>query len=198
MSGTCKRANSFWQLIPWHQLELLVYLQSWQTGKEFRLHWHSFVRVQINYKYWLSINRTNIRSDFKSFIAQWLALWPLESGIVSSSPATNIFRRIKQFIFIYLSFFFIFLNFEVKQCADINWKYANTGFSMEKKPNFFLLFKIAHTPYRAKQDTLRGYKAFYSRYNAFIEMKMTLHLITNTTSKENGTLSGFGNILEER
>ena len=32
----------------------------------------------------------------------------------------------------------------------------------------------------AKQDTLRGYQAFYSRYNAFIEMKMTLQLITNT------------------
>ena len=57
-----KRANSFWQLRPWHQLELLVCLQCWQKGKEFRLHWHSFVRVQIYCNYWLSIKRTNTRS----------------------------------------------------------------------------------------------------------------------------------------
>ena len=146
--------------------------------------------------------------------------------------------------FISLSFLFIFLNFEVKQCANIYWKYDNTGFAMEKKPNFFIFqngkfvgwlvvlrinvdlaifqpyldleagdnqslkiqvarrgieprsscstsqelnhsataapskWQIPHTG--AKQDTLRGYQAFYSRYNAFIEMKMTLHLMTNT------------------
>ena len=32
----------------------------------------------------------------------------------------------------------IFLNFEVKQYANIYWKYDNTGFAMEKKPNFFI------------------------------------------------------------
>ena len=57
-----KRANWFWQLRPSHRLELLVCLQCWQKGKKFRLHWHSFVRVQIYNKYWLSINRTNTRS----------------------------------------------------------------------------------------------------------------------------------------
>ena len=125
----------------WHQLELLVCLQCWQTGKEFRLHWHSFVRVQIYYKYWLSINNTDIRSNFKSFIAQWLAHWLLESRIVCSSPAINIFFRIKLLIlFISLSFLFIFLNFEVKQCANtcIYYQYDNTGSAMEKKPNFFI------------------------------------------------------------
>ena len=51
---------------------------------------------------------------------------------------------------------------------------------------------------RAKQDTLHDYQAFYSRHNAFIEMKMTLHLMTNTIYKEEkGTLCGFGNILED-
>ena len=50
---------------------------------------------------------------------------------------------------------------------------------MEKKPNFFLFFKMANTP-PAKQDTLRGYQAFYSRYNDLIEMKMTLHPMTHT------------------
>ena len=41
---------------------------------------------------------------------------------------------------------------------------------------------------RAK-DTLRGYQAFFSRYIAFIKMKMTLHLMTNIHVKERkGTL----------
>ena len=57
---------------------------------------------------------------FKSFVAKWLAHWPLESGVVSSSPTIIIFLRIKLlFFFISLSFRFIFLNFEVKQCANI-------------------------------------------------------------------------------
>ena len=132
-----KRANSFWQLsldTNWNSL----CLQCWQTGKEFRLHWHSFVRVQIYYKCRLSINRTNTCSNCKAFVAQWLAHWPLESGIVSSTPTMNIFLRIKLFFFISLSFLFNFLNFEVKQCANIYWKYDNTGFEMEKKPNFFI------------------------------------------------------------
>ena len=43
---------------------------------------------------------------------------------------------------------------------------------------FFSKWLIPHK--RAKQDTLRGYQAFYSRYNALIEMKMTLHLMINT------------------
>ena len=52
---------------------------------------------------------------------------------------------------------------------------------MEKKPNFFFSKWQIHVPHtRAKQDTLRGYQAFYSRHSAFIEMKMTLHLMTST------------------
>ena len=63
-----------------------------------------------------------------------------------------------------MSFLFIFLNFEVKQCVNMYWKYDNPGFAMEKKPNFyFSKWQIPHT--RAKQDTLRGYQAFYSRHN---------------------------------
>ena len=49
-----------------------------------------------------------------------------------------------------------------------------------KEPNFFYFSKWQIPQIRAKQDTLRGYQAFYSRYNAFIEMKMTLHLMTHT------------------
>ena len=44
----------------------------------------------------------------------------------------------------------------------------------EAKLFYFSTWPIPHT--RAKQDTLRGYQAFYSKHNAFIEMKMTLHL----------------------
>ena len=131
-----KRAYSFWQLRPWYQLELLVCLKCWQKGKEFRLHWHSFVRVQIYYKYWLSIKCT---LNFKSFVAQWLAHWPLESGYREFESHDNYFPQNKIIIiFISLSFLFIFLNFEVKQCVNIYWKYDNTGFAMEKKPNFFI------------------------------------------------------------
>ena len=123
-----------------------------------RLYWQSFVRVQIYYKYWLSINRTNTHSDIKSVLVQWLAHWPPESGIVSSSPAINIFLRIKLLLFfISLSFPFIFLNFEVKQCAKIYWKYDNIAFAIEKKPNFFFYFSKWLIPrIKAKQDTLRG------------------------------------------
>ena len=78
------------------------------------------------YKYRLSINRTNTRSNCKAFVAravalaQWLAHWPLEPGFVRSSPAMNIFLGIKLLLFfISLSFLFIFLNFEVKQCGNI-------------------------------------------------------------------------------
>ena len=48
----------------------------------------------------------------------------------------------------------------------------------EVKHFYFSKWQIPHI--RAKQDTLRSYRAFYSRHNAFIEMEMTLHLMTNT------------------
>ena len=48
----------------------------------------------------------------------------------------------------------------------------------EAKLFYFSQWQIPHI--RAKQDTLRGYQAFYSRHNPFIEMKMTLHLMTYT------------------
>ena len=50
---------------------------------------------------------------------------------------------------------------------------------MEKKPNF-LFFQNDKYPTQGQNKTKRGYQAFYSRHNAFIEMKMTLHLMTNT------------------
>ena len=48
----------------------------------------------------------------------------------------------------------------------------------EAKLCYFSKWLIPHI--RAQQDTLRGYQAFYSRHSAFIEMKLTLHLMKNT------------------
>ena len=50
-----------------------------------------------------------------------------------------------------LSFLF-FLNFEVKQCANMYWKYDNTGFAMEKKPNFFI-FQNGKYPTQGQNKT---------------------------------------------
>ena len=50
-----------------------------------------------------------MRSNCKAFVAQWLGHWPLDSGVVSSSPAVNIFLRIKLinfFLFLCLSYLF--------------------------------------------------------------------------------------------
>ena len=83
------------------------------------------------------------------------------------------------FLFPCLSFLF-FLNFEVKQCANLYvLKVLQYWICNGKEAKLFCFSKwqIPHT--RAKQDTLSGYQVFYSRHNAFIEMKMTLHLMTN-------------------
>ena len=54
--------------------------------------------------------------------------------------------------FISLSFLFIFLNFEVKQCANMYLKYDNTGFAMEKKPNVFI-FQNGKYPTQGQNKT---------------------------------------------
>ena len=55
---------------------------------------------------------------------------------------------------------------------------------LKKKQHFFYFSKWLIPHIRAKQDTLRGYQAFYSRYNVFIEMKMTLHLMAKYKRKK--------------
>ena len=85
-----------------------------------------------------------------------------------SSPANNIFLIIKLLLFsISLSFLFIFLNFEVKQCANIYWKYDNTGFAMEKKPNFFLFFNMANTPHKGKTRHIAWLSSFLFMVQCF-------------------------------
>ena len=65
-----------------------------------------------------------------------------------------------------------------------------------KEANFFSKWQIPHIS--TKQDRLRGYQAFYSRHNVFIEMKMTLHLMTILYKRKKERFVVFGNILEER
>ena len=72
---------------------------------------------------------------------------------MSSSPTWIIFLIIKLLLFfISLSLLFIFLNFDVKQCANIYWKYDNTGFAMGKKPNFFI-FQNGKYPTQGQNKT---------------------------------------------
>ena len=97
---------------------------------------------------------TNTRSNIKAFIAQWLAHWPPDSEIVSSNTVINIFRRIQSlFFFISLSFLFIFLNFEVKQCANIHviiLKGRQYWICIGKRSQTFLFFKMTSTPHKGK------------------------------------------------
>ena len=87
-------------------------------------------------------------------MAQWLAHWPEESGVVSSNPTWITFSQNPIIIFLFSwSFLFIFLNFEVKQCANMHWKYDNTGFAFKKKPNFFFIFQNGKYPTQGKNKT---------------------------------------------
>ena len=78
-------------------------------------------------------------------MAQWEHR-SLESGVVSSNPVLYIFLRIKLFDFS-LSFLLFFINFEVKQCANIYWKYDNKDLQW-KRSQAFLFLKIANTPHK--------------------------------------------------
>ena len=121
--------------------ELLVFLLCRQTDKEFRLPWPSFVRVEIYYRYRLSINRKYRLPES----------WIFHSEVVRASASrlrghefesrTIHFVYQGLFFFISLSFFF-FLNFEVKHCGNLYWKYDNTGLAMKKKPSFFIFSKL--------------------------------------------------------
>ena len=142
-----KRANSFWQFLQFLSTELLVFILCMQTDKVFRLPWPSFVCVEIYYKYRLSIHRKYRLSES----------WIIHSEVVralASRPRGHEFesRTIPFFpyqgLFFFISLFYLFfLNFEVKKCGNLFYKYDNTGFAMEKKPSFFLFFKVANTPH---------------------------------------------------
>ena len=86
--------------------ELLVFLLCRQTDKEFRLPWHSFVRVEIYYKYRLSINRKYRLSEswiFHSEVVRALASRPrgheFESRTIPFFPYQGIFFSFPCFSF---------------------------------------------------------------------------------------------------
>ena len=127
-----KQAHSFWQFLRcfcMEQSELLVCLHCWQTWKEFRLPWHSFVRVQIHCKYRLFINRKNSITELKIF-----------HGAMVRAPASRIrglefesrtvYFPSNQIILFFLVFLFYFSQFRSKQCANIQYlaieKYATS------------------------------------------------------------------------
>ena len=98
-----KRANSFWQFLHFFSMELLVFLLCRQTDKEFRLPWPSFVRVEIYYRYRLSINR-NYRLPES---------WISHSEVVRASasrPRGHEFES-RTIHFPYQGYFFYFLVF---------------------------------------------------------------------------------------
>ena len=68
----------------------------------------------------------------------------------------------------------------------------------EAKHFYFSNWRTPHIQCKGKARHIAWLSSLYSKYSAFIEMKMTLHLMTNTIEKEKGTICGFGNILEER
>ena len=118
--------------------ELLVFLLCRQTDKEFRLPWPSFVRVEIYYKYRLSINRKYRLHES----------WIFHSEVVRASasrPRGHEFgSRILTFFltkdFFYFSVFLFFSQFRSKTMRNLYWKYDNIGSPMEKKPSFFFFF----------------------------------------------------------
>ena len=126
--------------------ELLVFMLCRQTYKVFQLPWPSFVRVEIYYKYRLSINRKYRLPES----------WNFHSEVVralASRPRDHEFEsRTIPFFFPYQGLFFLFpcftffLNFEVKQggiyivsmtIPDLQWKRSQA----------FLFFKVANTPH---------------------------------------------------
>ena len=91
-----KRANSFWQLLHFFSTELLVFLACWPTGKEFRLSWHSFVRVE---------NRLSIKEKCKLFES-----WIFHSEVVRASAWRSRGREFesRSIHFLYQSFYFFY------------------------------------------------------------------------------------------
>ena len=119
--------------------ELLVFLLCRQTDKEFRLPWPSFVRVEIYYKYRLSINRKYRLPES----------WIFHSEVVRASasrPRGHEFEsRILPFslprIFFYFSVFHFFSQFRSKTMREFILKVRQYRIAMEKKPSFFYFFQ---------------------------------------------------------
>ena len=122
--------------------ELLAFIECWQTGKEFRLPWHSFVRVELYYKYRLSINRNYWLFDLLLFHGEVVRVSASKSrGREFESQDIN-FPYQSIIIFYFLVFSFYISQFEVKQCANLYRKCDNTGFVIEKEVMLFYFSRL--------------------------------------------------------
>ena len=141
-------------------------LQCWQKGKEFRLHWHSFVRVQIYYKYWLSINRTNTRSilNLRSAVVSALA-----SRIRGREFETheNHFPQNQIIIFYFLVFPFYFSQFWSKTVCENILKVRQYWICNGKEARLFLFFKMANTPHKGKTRHIEWLSNFLIKAQCF-------------------------------
>ena len=86
----------------------------------------------------------------------------------------NNFPQNQIIIFYFLVFPFYFSQFWSKTMWEYILKVWQYWICNGKGAKHFYFAKWLIPHIRAKQDKLRGYQAFYSRYNAFIEMKNDL------------------------
>ena len=127
--------------------ELLVFLLCRQTDKEFRLPWPSFfVRVEIYYRYRLSINRKYRLPESWIFHSEVVRV--AASSLRGHEFESRTIHFPYQGLFFFISLSFFLSQFRIKHCGNLYWKYDNTGFAMEKKPSFFYFFKIANTSHK--------------------------------------------------
>ena len=127
--------------------EFLVFLLCRQTDKEFRLPWLSFVRVEIYYRYRLSINRKYILPES----------WIFHSEVVRASASRlkghefesrTIHFPYQGFFFISLSFFFFSSQFRSKTLWEFILKLRQYRICNGKESKLFYFFKIANTPHK--------------------------------------------------
>ena len=69
-------------------------------------------------------------------------------------------------IIFFISLSFLFLNFEVKQCANMYWKYDNTDLQW-KRSQTFLFFKMANTPHKGKTRHIAWLSSFLFKAQCF-------------------------------
>ena len=132
----------------------------------FRLPWHSFVRVQIYYKYRLSINRKNKSPIciFHSAVVSALASRAKGRGIESRNVH---FPQSQVKLFIFSSSFgylFYFSQFWSKTMCEYIFKVRQYRICNGKEAKLFYFSKLLMPYTRAKQDTLRGFQDFYPMY----------------------------------
>ena len=92
--------------------------------------------------------------------------------------------------FYYLVFPFYFSQFWSKTMCKYILKVWQYWICNGKEAKLFIFFKMTNTPHKGKTRHIAWLSSFL-RHNAFIEMKMTLHLMTNTIWEGKWLLCGL-------